>query len=92
MRKIRAAAAVAAMVAGLGTVGAGAAFAGGHPPVIDQTNTAACEQDVDQNSAALIGDVNLALGLGLLGQGEAEVETDRSINPTCEFDQENEVD
>jgi hypothetical protein len=91
MRKIRAAAAVAAMVAGLGTVGAGTAFAGGPPSVFDQDNKAACSQSVTQNSASLLGDVNLGLGLGLLGQGTGEAGSDRSVNLACEIAQENDI-
>ncbi|MFR9676528.1 hypothetical protein [Streptomyces sp. TR06-5] len=92
MRKIRAAATVAVMVASLGTIGAGSAFAGGHMPGFEQDNDAACSQAVKQNSASLLGDVNLGLGLGLLGQGKGEASSDRSVNLACEIDQENEID
>ncbi|EST38311.1 hypothetical protein N566_08105 [Streptomycetaceae bacterium MP113-05] len=96
MRKIRTAAAVAAMVVGLGTVGTTTAAAfeggGGSPVTFGQENNAACNQAVEQNSASLLGDVNLGLGLGLLGQGEGSASSDRSVTLGCEIGQENEID
>ncbi|WP_340558758.1 hypothetical protein [Streptomyces sp. GSL17-111] len=89
MRTIRTAAVAVAMVASLGAVGSGSAFAYGGAPIVDQDNAAACSQDVEQTSASLLGDVNLGLGLGLLGQGEGEAGSDNSVNFRCDVDQKN---
>lgn len=93
MRKIRAAAAVAAMVAGLGTLGAGTAFAGGQPPVFNQANTAACDQEATQNNNALVGDLNLLSGLavGVLGQAETDFSSGESVANACEIGQKNDI-
>lgn len=92
MRKFRAAAAVAAMVAGLGTVGAGTAFAGGEPPALNQTNNQACETEATQNNNALIGDLAVALPITILGQAEAEASSADSNAATCEQEAGNELD
>lgn len=93
MRKVRAAAAVAAMVVGLGTVGAGTAFAGGGPE-LDQENKAACEVAATSNHQSLIGDVNVLSGIAvaLLGDAEGGDASDRSTNAECEQEQENSID
>lgn len=96
MRKLRAAAAVAAMVAGLGTVGAGTAFAGGQPmpPVFHQTQSATCAPTATQNNNALVGDLNLLSGLavGVLGQAESNFSSGESVSQTCEIGQANSID
>lgn len=95
MRKFRTAAAVAALVAGLGMAGAGTAFAGNGPsPLVEfeQENGATCKQSVKQKSESLIGDINVGLGVGVFGEGEGEAYSDRSVDLECEIDQENELD
>lgn len=92
MRKFRSAAAVAALVAALGTAGAGTAVAGGPAVEFEQENGAVCKQSVKQASNSLIGDINLGLGIGVLGEGEGEAVSDRSVEVECEIAQGNEVD
>ncbi|EST38978.1 hypothetical protein N566_04520 [Streptomycetaceae bacterium MP113-05] len=95
MRKIRTAAAVVTLAAGLGIAGAGTAVASHGPsPVVEfgQENGALCAQSVEQTSNSLIGDINVGVGVGVLGEGEGEASSDRSVELECEVGQENEID
>ncbi|GAA4670878.1 hypothetical protein GCM10023347_25850 [Streptomyces chumphonensis] len=89
MRTIRTAVVSVVMAAGLGTVGTASAFAYGGGIGVDQDNAAACTQDVKKIHTSLLGDVNLGLGLGLLGLGGGQAGSDETVDYRCLVEQKN---